>query len=187
MELLQIVKNIDIYNTVNPAQKQDLFFKYLPLLSPIIVIATFFFNNWYNVVTKRKESKRNWYFKAYFEPSLKKVEEFFTAADNEVKSALELYQVSSTWKEDARIEFIGECLLKLADLKRRFSIEVLSVLQSPYPKEFAKLEIILNNFEDAGSDAFTSPPIEDAYFIYLSKINKIKGEIINTLSGPALH
>lgn len=186
MDFLQIIKHIDIYNVTNPAAKQDFLLKYLPLLSPLIVIATFFLNNWYNVVTKKKESKRNWYFKAYFEPSLKKVDDFFSSTDTIIKEALDTYKDCINWSENNRLEFIGSKLLNLSDSKRKFSIEVLSLLKSPYISEFMALEIILNDFEDAASDAFTFPPNPEAYFKYITKINEIKGKMIDTLSGPAL-
>ena len=183
---MQIVKHIDSQYILNPAVKQDLFFKYLPALSPLIVIFTFVFNNRYTVKTKKKESKRNWYFKAYFEPNLKRVEEFFNFAESEMKTAVETYSKSTKWSTNRKVEFVSKTLAILFDAKRKFSIEVLSLIMPAYPNEFSDLENSLNDFEDACSDAFTTPPNSEAYFDFLFKITKIKGEIINVLSKPAL-
>ena len=186
MELLQVVQSVHTQYITNPAPKQDFFFKYLPLLSPLIVILTFFLNNLYNVVTSRKERRRNWYFKAYFEPNIKKVEEFFSLADSEMQTALATYTHGNDWPSNDTIEFISTTLQTMADAKRKFSIEVLTVLKPAYPESFSDLETILNDFEDACSDAFTNPPSAEAYFQFITKINIIKGDLIKTLSGPAL-
>lgn len=184
--LLQIVNQIESQYIINPVVKQDLFVKYLPLLSPIIVILTFFLNNIYNVKTKKKESKRNWYFKAYFEPNIKRVEEFFNQADSDMKAAVEAYQKSIKWSSDRRVEFISKTLAKFSDAKRKFLIEVVSLIMPAYPKECSDLENSLNEFEDACSDSFTNPPNPDAHFEFLKKITLIKGKIITILSKPAL-
>jgi hypothetical protein len=177
---------INVYKSSSPASKQDLLFKLLPILSPIIVIITFLFNNRYNAKTKRIDSKRAWYFKAYFEPQMKKVEEFFVDAEKTVKHALERLDLNPhLYQGNDKIVFVGSVLYQLGNSKRKFEFEVLQVLQSNYPGIASELELILMNFEDANSNAFSNNG-GDSYFTYIKDINLIRAELIKCLSGPAL-
>lgn len=185
LDIASISNILDIHVHLNPAPLQDFWFKLIPLLSPVIVIATFALNNWYTRKTKKQESKRSWYFKAYLEPHLKKTEEFFTQADKLMEAALKEYKDHESWSDDYRTEFIGEILFKLADSKRKFEIEVVKDLQATYPKIFTELGSKLLNFEDSASKAFEEDN-EDRYFAFLEDINSIKNELIKALSGPAI-
>ena len=183
MTLLGVFTDIIIHN---PAAKQDFFAKYIPLLSPIIVIVTFVVNNRYNVRAKKAESKRAWYFKAFFEPQIKKVEDFFNESGLYQKKVLDVYQEHlDDWTTEVRTNYIGEALFELANKKRKFEAEVLEAFKLSYPDIFSDIEIILMAYEDAGSEAFENNST-DRYFTYLTKIYKMRTEIINVLSGPAL-
>lgn len=186
MSLLETIHFFDFQISINPAPKQDLYFKYIPLLSPVIVIVTFLFNNLYTRSTKKAESKRAWYFKAYFEPHIKKTEAFFSYADTLMDQALKFCaQNEETWTTEEFTEYVGKVLFDLANAKRKFEIEVVSNFQSTYPEVFDKLMNSLLNFEDAGTTAFQNDS-EDPYFNYVTEINSIKNELIKALSGPAL-
>jgi hypothetical protein len=185
-----IVSDI-IYNILkSPETSQDFFLKYLPILSPLIVIATFIFNNRYDRRNKKKEAKRSWYFKAYFEPNIKKIEDFFTQADKKLedgKNAYNLKIASGNSKDNNNI--IAETLNELSKLKRKFSHEVLDIIKPAYPNEFNLMTNHLLDFEDAGTDVFDDVGniIDDQkYYIYVSKLSEIKAKLIKVLSGPAL-
>jgi hypothetical protein len=115
---------------------------------------------------------------------MKKVEEFFIEAERIINESLEKLKTESMSGE-VKTEFVGASLFQLANLKRKFELEVLLVLKSNYPEISYSLEVILMNFEDANSNAFNDSE-EDPYFTYLKDINTIKSEMIKALSGPAL-
>jgi hypothetical protein len=187
MILIAILGDINNKYILNPVSDQDFFSKYIPLLSPIIVIVTFIINDRYTRKVKRKESERTWYFKAYFESQIKTVDAFFDNADHLMKVAVTTYlDLLSKGDKQGIIEFVGATLLALADSKRIFEIEVLGVLKSTYPKIFSDIEKDLMNFEDAGTTAFENDQTGDPYFIYIEEIYKIKTKLMLSLSKPAL-
>jgi len=177
---------------IGPAIKQDLFFQYfLPLVGPTIVIATFWMNYKKDKKNKRKEAKRAWYFKAYFEPSIKKVEIFFDDSAALMSEAIETFNKS--YEDDVnmedRIRMVTLALANLASKKRRFLIEVVDVLKISYKDEALMIEELLNEFEDAGTTVFGKLDIaieSDRFFIYLSEITTLKALLIKNLSRPAL-
>ncbi|MFC1226654.1 hypothetical protein ACFE6N_22815 [Pedobacter sp. BG31] len=174
----------------NPGSSQDFFLKYLPVLSPIIVIATFIFNNRYDRKNKRRDANRSWYFKAYFEPNIKKIEDFFKEADNKLIEGKDLFNKNfKSNKKTKNNQVIATTLSELSKLKRKFSFEVLEIIRPAYPSEYQRMNELLMDFEDAGSDVFsdTQKEISDQiYFTYVSQISIIKANLIQVLSGPAL-
>jgi len=174
----------------NPEKSQDFFLKYLPALSPLIVILTFVFNNRYDRNNKRKEARRSWYFKAYFEPNLKKIEAFFDQADQILENGKNTFNKNfKSGKNSLNNKVIAATLAELSRLKRKFTYEVLEIIKPAYPDEFELMNNHLLDFEDAGSDVFddTSKLVSDQqYFSYIATLSTIKANLINVLSGPAL-
>lgn len=175
---------LDVHLNYNPAAMQDFYIKLIPLLSPIIVIITFALNNSYTRKSKRIESNRTWYFKVFLEPNLKKTEDFFSKAEEIMRKALDDY-LNQAWSDEARIDFISSVQFELANIKRKFAIEVVEGLQVTYREVFAQLEDTLLDFEDAGSRAFEENN-QDPYFTYIGEINAIKMKFLMGLSAPAI-
>lgn len=162
----------------------------LPLVGPSIVVFTFYLNDKKDRKNKRKEAKRAWYFKAYFEPSLVKVEKFFNDSFVEMEKAInDLNHNFSEKKIENRVSEVGLFLGTLAAKKRRFLIEVVDMLKLEYPKEAEKIENILMDFEDSGTAVFgeIKEMVEaNMLFNYISVITELKAKMIQTLSYPAL-
>ncbi|WP_432712710.1 hypothetical protein [Pedobacter sp.] len=175
----------------NPTEKWDFFLKsILPLLGPALVVFTFSMNYSKDRKNKRKEAKRAWYFKAYFEPNIKKVEVFFDESSVFMEKSIENFNSQYIhYSLDARVAVVAEVLGALASKKRRFLIEVVDMLKLAYKKEAGKIELILNDFEDSGTNVFdnieqTIDP--DSFYKYLSEITEIKARLVKTLSKPAI-
>ncbi|WP_419788691.1 hypothetical protein [Mucilaginibacter sp. SP1R1] len=115
------------------------------------------------------------------------MEEFFSAADKIIHEDIHSYhKLPETIEQDKKSDFIGATLFKLANLKRKFEIEVLEVLKYTYPEVFKELNKYILDFEDAGSAAFDELSADDAYFKYITTINKTKARLLILLSEPAL-
>jgi molecular chaperone GrpE (heat shock protein) len=179
---------IIINNTVPKEVPKDFFTVYLPIISPVVVILTFTINTILTFYFKKQESRRAWYFKAYFESNLKKIEDFFAVVDKTMKeSLLEHFQrFENSQRDDQKIVYVSSVLSAIRDLKRKFEIEVLESLQYTYPETFKDILEIMLDFEDAGSQAFTTLNANDPYFEYISTVSKIKSNLIMVLSEPAI-
>ena len=163
---------------------------FLPLVGPAIVVFTFYLNDKKDRKNKRKEAKRAWYFKAYFEPALVKVEIFFNESALAVEVAIaELNKDFDEKASEKRIGEVGIFLGTLALKKRKFIIEVVDMFKFEYPKEAIEVEKILMDFEDAGAGIFgkLESIIEPGkLYDYISVITEQKAKMIQTLSHPAL-
>jgi hypothetical protein len=182
---------LNICNLINPAEKRDLFLTYiLPLVGPAIVVFTFYKNYKKDSKNKRKEARRAWYFKAYFEPSLKKLETFFDEstqiAEAGIKDFNQAFQ-GSTLEEN--ILLTAEIQGCLAAKKRKFQIEVVQTIRIAYPKQAERSDELLNDFEDAGTSVFSNPEAEipdENFYQYILEITNLKARLIHILSKPAL-
>jgi len=181
---------ITIILDLNPATERDFFLTYIvPLIGPAIVVFTFSMNYKKDRKNKIKEAKRAWYFKAYFEPNLEQVKLFFASNSTLMKEVADEFNQKIIDTNFNRFEFEALSLAKFSSSKRRFLIDVVEFMKESYPQEAEKIEIILNDFEDACSRVFAHNECaisEDIFYGYISEITGQKARLIKTLSRPAL-
>lgn len=165
---------------------------FLPLIAPLIVITTFTIDRIIAFKVRKKESKRSWYLKAYFDNSIKKVDEFFENSEKLMEDFLNEYMVlskksSSKRNELKKLEFLANVNSTFTDLKRKFEINVLAIFHKQYPEIKHKVENSLLDYEDACTILSNNNiDIENKFYEFIEILYNIKSNLIIALSEPVL-
>jgi hypothetical protein len=178
------------FETIAPATQANFVKDILPLISTGLLLFYFIFDRYIGHKLRIEEKKRNWYFKAFFENSIKKIDDFFEECESIVKNELESRLKRLSENEvlvEGEVKDTRTAQEKLSDSKRRFEYTVLQVIQTSYPKLALNLGGILLNIEDEGIIAIESNNEDiDAYWIFLSKLTIHKSLLLSKMSEPAL-
>lgn len=161
------------------------FIRISPLISSLLLVVTFTISQVIAHYSRKNELRRSWYFKAYFDSSLEKVNDFFKVSDELVKKSLKKLETIDD-PEDKQ-NYVTKKLEKISDSQRKFFVEVLDPLKGAYPDIFRHLDFILQSFFDVHSVAFDkkdSP--QEAYSAYTTEITAIKNDLMAFLSIPVL-
>jgi hypothetical protein len=167
-----------------PANSNSFVKDVLPYISTGLVLLIFLYDRIKGHKQRKEESRRTWYFKAFFENSVKKIDEFISNCDliveMEINEKLGL-TVKGIDPSDRR-----SAQERLSDCKRRFSLNVIQVLQISYNNLFENLEEILRNIEDEGILAMENVKDKDQYWKFSQSLNTNKALILAKMSEPAL-
>lgn len=159
------------------------FIRYSPLISSVILIITFIISQLIAQYSRKSELRRSWYFKAYFDSSLEKIDEFFKSCDTIIKKSLK--KVSTLESEEEKQTYVTKQLEKISDTQRKFQMEVLYPLKGAYPETFKHLDLILESFYDIHSKVFDSDRDSEAIRnAYISEIINIKSRLMAFLAIP---
>lgn len=159
--------------------------KVSPLVSSVIVILIFIISQLLANWSRRNELRRSWYFKAYFDVSLKKLEDFFQLCNADVKKSL--IDLKEIQDGNDKITHVTKTLENISDRQRDFNTQVLLPLMGAYPRTFKNIGIILDNFYDIHSEVFDTPVGDkDPYKEYLEKLALIRTNLMTFLAVPVL-
>lgn len=161
------------------------FVKISPLISTLVVIITFTISQIITTQSRNNELRRSWYFKAYFDVSVKKVDDFFDKCIEEIKISLKALE--PVVDENDRLTITSKSLEKISDDLRDFKVRVLQPLAGAYPEVFKNITIILDSFYDIHSSAFDKHPEGvDPFKVYLEEVATIKNNLMTILAVPVL-
>lgn len=159
--------------------------KISPILSTSIVIIIFIISQLIAHYSRKSELRRSWYFKAYFDSSLTRVNEFFKSCDDIIKKSLK--KAIKIENLDNRQNYIAKKLEKISDDQRQFTNQVLYPLKGAYPEVFSNLELVLESFYDVHSNVFDGLELgDDAYQKYTSEVANIQNNLMTFLAIPVL-
>lgn len=137
-------------------------YKYIiPLLSTVTVILLFSLERILSFNIRKKERKINWYYKAFIDPNMDKINSFFDQAKkNYLDSAIFLqsqYELSNF--SDYKAREIG----KFQITKRNFEDEILLPIVTTYNKIGADLTNVVLEIEDIYVDHLDKVIPDDTY------------------------
>lgn len=160
--------------------------KSVPIISSFIVILTFIISQLISHYSRKIEARRAWYYKAYLEKSVDKVNTFFSDSKDIIKDAINVAQAKQI--EEEKQNYITACLELISDKQREFVFQTLYSFKGAYPKIFRDINLILNNYYDIHSKVFdVNDPNLDNYQQYLEDIGKVKNNLMTLLAIPVLN
>jgi hypothetical protein len=175
-----------VINYTLPSDSRSFVKDILPIISASSIIIIFLADRVISYYVRKAEAKRSWYFKAHLESGIEKITLFFESLEKIIHPAIKKVVSDLTNGLDPTPDIINT-LKTSTDLKRRFSHEVLSSIQYAYPVLFSESEKILNDIEDAASNALTNKgSFDERNDKFIEDIFQSKAELILVLSQPVL-
>jgi hypothetical protein len=159
--------------------------EYLPLLSPIVVIILFGLERVLSYKIRKREVERTWYYKVLLDPSLNKIDLFFSNTIDFYISSCALLSVSQETPHASYISMKSSEIGKFQKAKRAFDSNIVTPIIHRYPDTGNKLQNSLLDLEDLFSSSldekkFTQTDIED----FQVKVSSAKALWLNTLYEP---
>lgn len=160
--------------------------KFSPLLSSVLVILIFILSQLIAANSRKAELRRSWYFKAYLDKSIDKINEFFTDSRAIMTEALK--DSANLMKEEDRSNYITAKLEAISDKQRDFKHQVLAPLQGYYPKLFKYIDTLLDGYYDVHSSAFDKLNDQTkALRDYLFETDMIRNNLMAFLATPVIN
>lgn len=152
----------------------------LPLISPLIVILLFGIERYLSYKIRKKEREINWYYKAYIDPNLITINDFFNNIKSSYSSSYD--NLKTKQKEKNYNDFKSFEIGKFQKDKRNFEVEIILPIISSYPKIGSNLTDIILEIEDLYTeylDKITSD--ESYYFEFANNLSIIKSNFYKVL------
>jgi len=158
---------------------------YIPLLSPFVVILLFGIERVLSYFIRKRDIDRTWYYKVLLDPSLEKIDSFFS-------TTVELYIKSCGILADSQeVPHAKYISMKSSEIgifqkiKRTFDSNIVTPIIMRYPSTGNKLQNSLLDLEDLFSNSldmklFSDDDIED----FQVKVSSLKAIWLSTLYEP---
>lgn len=181
-------EDVVVYNLaqITGNSQQDLFLKYIPIVSPAIILLVFIIGQFFDSYKRRKEARRAWYYKVHLEPSIVDLNSFFSTIDAIYSETVKPLRDSSDENSKAFVREIMKIKKNVSEEKRNFEENTVLMIQPQYPKIFAKITELLNSFQDGFYELVEGGKTTGSGLDYTSLRNMHKRDILHYLSKPAI-
>ena len=159
--------------------------EYFPLIGPCIVILLFALERVLSYKIRKREIERTWYFKVLIDPSLSKMNDFFSDVQ---KVYLEASSSLSGSKTLPHTEFTSLKSTKIGEfqkVKRIFDTDIIPPINKRYPTVGSKLQNILLDLEDCFSSSIDAELFsDDDVSVFHEKVCEMRAIWLNILYEP---
>lgn len=159
--------------------------EYIPLISPIIVVILFGIERVLSFHIRKREIERTWYYKVLLDPTLEKIDMFYSETIDLFISSCSLLDKSQDIPHSSYISIKSSEIGNFQKIKRTFDSNIVTPIIIRYPDTGNKLQNYLLDLEDLFSSSldlkkFTEEDIEE----FILKVSSAKAIWLNTLYEP---
>src|SRR5262245_13529916 len=101
--------------------------EYAPLISPVVLILLFIIERIIGAQLRKKQVRREWYFKVIVEPSLKSIHDFFQSASTSMKASIDTLVQGQATPHNQYLTLKATQIGAFQTLKRSFDIQFISI------------------------------------------------------------
>jgi hypothetical protein len=156
-----------------------------PLISPALLVLTFTIDRIIAGRIRQRDARRTWYIKAFIDPNLKEIRQFFAGINADYRSAIKTLKHSRKYNSLDDQEYI---LLKARQTEvisasiRKLDIELVSVILVTNPAVALRIQTILQEVSTYCTDGIDI--LDEDYDGVYQKLGHWQGQIMGVLAEP---